>query len=186
MAAIRRMADHGLGCLTGFKICSLFIRTFATLEDCGMDLTPTVLLIEDSADDAFLFTRALKRANLPLQVQVVVEGRDAIEYLKGEGRFHDRTLYPFPRFIITDNRTSGMSGFEFLEWIKAEKDFRMIPVVVMGGSSEPDEIKRAYDLGVHSYIVKPTTLEELENVIITFFTYWSRCQLPPRTFSPTG
>lgn len=139
----------------------------------------TVLLVEDSTDDAFLFTRAIKRAAVPLSVHTVTDGSEAISYLKAEPPYEDRSKFPFPKFIITDNRTKGMSGFEFLEWLNKQKACRGVPVVVLGGSDAPDEVKRAYDLGVHSYIVKPRTMQELEEVVSTFFTYWSNCQLPP-------
>lgn len=144
-----------------------------------MKSAATVLLVEDNADDAFLFTRAIKRAAVPLQVQTVLDGAEAIAYLRAEPPYSDREKFPFPRFIITDNRTNGMSGFELLEWINKQKACKGVPVVVLGGSDAPEEIKRAYDLGVHSYIVKPRNMQELEEVVATFFTYWSNCQLPP-------
>lgn len=137
-----------------------------------------VLLVEDSTDDAFLFTRAIKRASIPLRVQTVLDGAEAITYLKADPPYADRQKFPFPKFIITDNRTKGMSGFELLEWINEQKACRGVPVVVLGGSDAPDEIKKAYDLGVHSYIVKPQSIQELEDVVATFFSYWSNCQLP--------
>src|SRR5687768_12920259 len=107
-----------------------------------MDTLATILLIEDNTDDAFLFRRAIKRSGLPLEVQIVSEGTEAITYLKGEPPFADRAVYPFPRFIITDNRTKGMSGFEFLEWLRSHQCCRRIPVVVLGGSNAPSEIKK--------------------------------------------
>src|SRR5688572_24234397 len=109
-----------------------------------MSAPATVLLVEDSADDAFLFVRAIKRTSLPLHVHTVLDGGEAITYLKAEPPYEDRAKFPFPRFIITDNRTKGMSGMELVEWISKQKACRGVPVVVLGGSDAPEEIKLAY------------------------------------------
>ena len=77
-----------------------------------------VLLVEDDENDVFLFRRALERTGAPFQLQVARDGGEAQEYLTGGGRFQNRELFPFPKFIITDDRMPVVSGDAFLKWLK--------------------------------------------------------------------
>ena len=74
----------------------------------------TILLIEDSSDDMFLFQTALRANGLAYGVQTVENGAEARDYLLAQWRFTDRDEFPFPKFIIADNCTSGFNGLEFL------------------------------------------------------------------------
>jgi hypothetical protein len=58
--------------------------------------------VADNDDDVFLIKRALKEAQITLPLQVATDGRKAIEYLSGTGKFSDRTTYPLPRFVFLD------------------------------------------------------------------------------------
>ena len=57
----------------------------------------TILLAEDSPDDVTLFLNVLRKSGLRNPVVVVHDGVEAIQYLKGGGRFADRDQYPCPR-----------------------------------------------------------------------------------------
>ena len=57
----------------------------------------TVLLCEDDADDVLLTQIAFEKARLANPLQIVRDGEEAITYLKGEGRFADRTRFPLPK-----------------------------------------------------------------------------------------
>ena len=57
-----------------------------------MKSKPTVLLVEDSPEDALLFRRALRNCRSEVQLKQVTDGRAAVDYLKGEGAFTDRKV----------------------------------------------------------------------------------------------
>ena len=137
-----------------------------------MDGLITLLLVEDNDNDAFFFDRAIAKAGLPLLLRRVSDGKEAIEYLTGEGRFADRYANPYPKFIVTDTSMPRVPGMEFLNWLKEHPRHKVIPTIVLGGTAEPNKVKEAYALGVHSYFVKPENVDELRNVITKIFDYW--------------
>jgi CheY-like chemotaxis protein len=151
-----------------------------------MEPGAVVLLVEDDLSDVLLFDRALKRANMNFRLQIARNGQEAIDYLSGAGAFADRTQFPFPKLIVTDNRMPLVTGVEFLKWFRANPGCGIVPTIVFGGSAAPEDITRAYELGVHSYIVKPQKSEDLMNAIKLIFDYWSICQIPRRTGEASG
>lgn len=144
-----------------------------------MEKGSTVLLIDDDENDSLLFQRAVKKNNFPFHVHWARNGKEAMDYMTGHGEFADRHKYPFPKFIVTDNRMPVVSGSEFLKWMKEHSKFHVVPTIVFGGSDSPGEIDRAYtELGAHSYIVKPSDNNKLQELVKLIFDYWAACQVP--------
>src|SRR4051812_28005161 len=102
-----------------------------------MTTSGTILLVEDNEDDVFLMTRALKAAGIANPLQIVEDGQQAIDYLKGAGRFADRNTYPMPAIVFLDLKLPIMMGLEVLEWIRGEPGLSDIVVVVLTSSNEP-------------------------------------------------
>ncbi len=82
----------------------------------------TLLLAEDEEADIMLFRRALEessqKASVPIRFEVTADGEQALQYLKGEGEFSDRTKYPFPDIVVTDLKMPRLNGLEVLAWLK--------------------------------------------------------------------
>src|SRR5690349_221909 len=98
----------------------------------------TVLLVEDDLNDIFLVTRAFKMAQLQNPLQVVTDGQEAVLYLKGEGKYSDRNIYPVPKLIVMDIKMPRRTGFEVLEWVKrSDRPLRRIPIVIVSSSDNP-------------------------------------------------
>jgi len=114
-----------------------------------------LLLLEDSEEDIFLFQRAVTRVGREVACQSVRHGHDAQQYLRGEGRFANRAKFPMPSVIFSDLQLPGMTGLQFLEWLRREPEFRAMPCVIYSGSANPADVQAAYELGVTSFIVKP-------------------------------
>src|SRR5688572_26142092 len=107
----------------------------------------TILLVEDESNDALLLERAFKRADLAPNLKVVTDGEMAIEYLGGQGKYSDRTLYPIPSLMLLDLKLPRRSGLEVLQWLREQGGFNDLPVIVLTSSRHMDDIDRAYDLG---------------------------------------
>jgi CheY-like chemotaxis protein len=69
-------------------------------------------------------------------------------------------------------------GFELLSWLKDHPEHRQMPVVVLTTSRMETDIRRAYTLGAHSYMVKPVNFDELERMMRLAFDYWNICERP--------
>ena len=91
----------------------------------------TILIAEDNRDDALLIQRALRRANLINPLQVVANGEQAIQYLKGDGQYADRSSYPLPELVLLDLQMPRVSGLEVLKWIRDQPEFRLLPIVIL-------------------------------------------------------
>lgn len=139
----------------------------------------TVLLVEDDLNDIFLVKRAFKLTELDVPLQVVTDGQEAISYLKGDGKYADRTAHPVPHLIVMDIHMPRKSGFEVLEWVKRDGLLRRIPIVIVSSSDNPAEINRAYELGANAYMVKPMDFRAVEHLFQSITHYWGlECAKP--------
>ena len=77
-----------------------------------------------------------------------------------------------PQLILLDKNIPMVSGIEVLRQIKAHPVLRMIPVVMISGSSNQDDVNECYRLGVNSFITKPFTNELTAKNIDSFVNYW--------------
>lgn len=126
-----------------------------------------VLLVEDNPDDVELTLRALRRAHVVNSVRVVRDGAEALELL-----FGGEPRPALPRVVLLDLKLPRVNGLEVLERIRREESTRTLPVVVLTSSREEPDVKRAYELGANSYIVKPVEFEKFVAVVGEVGLYW--------------
>lgn len=143
-----------------------------------MERNLTILIIEDDPNDALLLRKALKREGIENPIQVVSDGADAIQYLQGEGPYTDRSHFPFPSVIFTDLKMPRMSGFDVLAWLRGHPNCNVIPIMILSASKEEKDVKRAYEMGANAYLVKPATLNELQDMVKTAYDFWAHCEKP--------
>jgi CheY-like chemotaxis protein len=131
-----------------------------------------ILLVEDNEDDVFLMKRALKGARVSNPLYVVEDGQQAEDYLAGTGQYADREAYPLPAIVFLDLKLPYISGHDVLAWIRRQKDLESLVVIVLTSSNEASDLSRCYALGANSYLVKPPTPEQLEDLAKAFKWYW--------------
>lgn len=131
-----------------------------------------LLLVEDNEDDVFLMKRALKGARVVNPLFVVEDGQEAVDYLGGAGKFADRDQYPLPAVVFLDLKLPFISGHDVLAWIRRQRELESLVVIVLTSSNEPSDLNRCYALGANSYVVKPPTPEQLEELAKAFKWYW--------------
>ncbi|MEO6034457.1 MAG: response regulator [Verrucomicrobiota bacterium] len=120
-----------------------------------------ILLAEDNTDDAFIFKMMFRRATLPHSLFAVENGQQAIDWLKGWGDYADREKFPLPEMLILDLKMPIKSGFEVLEWIREQRKFVELPVIILSSSDDNMDVKKAYSLGVTTYFVKSAQLQDI-------------------------
>ncbi len=124
-----------------------------------------ILLVDDDLDYAPLMRIAFEQAGINNPVQVVSDGQAALDYLKGAGRYADRSVYPLPVLVVLDLRLPRLHGFDVLRWIREQTEFRTLPVIVLTGTEIMSEARLASELGATAYMVKPFEFKELVRVI---------------------
>jgi CheY-like chemotaxis protein len=139
----------------------------------------TILLAEDDSGDVFLMKRALDKAAIAHVMNVVRDGEEAIQYLQGFGTFADRNSHPFPAVLLLDLNMPKKSGFEVLAWIRNQSALKRLPVIVLSTSSQETDVRKAYDLGANSYLVKPISFDQLVDMVKMIEANWLRINIPP-------
>jgi CheY-like chemotaxis protein len=138
-----------------------------------------VLLVEDEEDDAELIARAFRRAGIANPLERAVDGDAAV------ARLGDPVRLP-PALVLLDLKLPRRSGFEVLEWLRAGgggEAVRRVPVVVLTSSDQERDVRRAYDLGANSYLVKPVGAPALLEMARNLDGYWLRLN---RAANPVG
>jgi CheY-like chemotaxis protein len=132
----------------------------------------TILLAEDREDDVVLIRRAFARVNFRNPLLVVKNGEDAINYLKGEAPYDDRIGYPFPGLLLLDLKMPRKDGFEVLRWIRGQRAFDGLRVLVLTSSEASQDVALAYDLGANSFLVKPSDFSDLVQLSRFIDGFW--------------
>lgn len=128
--------------------------------------------MDDSSDDLLLLKRAFKKAGVANPLHCVKSGREAIAYLQGLSPFDDRAKHPLPSVILLDLQMPDGDGFDVLQWIRNKFPSGGLLVVVLTRVEELRKINRAYALGANSFLTKPGSQEELQELIRIFSGYW--------------
>ncbi len=144
------------------------------------DKAVEVLLVEDNATDAELTLRALRGRGLRNHFVVAKDGAEALDFLFARGAYADRNVENGPKLVMLDLRLPRVDGIEVLEKMKSDPRTKKIPVVVLTSSRQDPDIKRCYELGVNSYIVKPVDFGKFADAVAEIGLYWMLLNEPPR------
>lgn len=131
-----------------------------------------ILLVEDNVNDAELAIRALRKHNLANNLIHVQDGAEALDFVFATGKYSDRNIEIIPKVIFLDLKMPKVDGLQVLERIKQDARTRTIPVIILTSSSQDPDIKRAYQLGANSYIVKPIEFENFSKTVADLGMYW--------------
>ena len=136
----------------------------------------TLLLVEDDPNDVLLIQRAFLKANLPTRLELARDGEEAVAYLAacGDGVERDpqEPARPMPLAILLDLKLPRKSGLEVLQWVRHDPRVKWLPVVVLTSSREETDLRRAYELGANSYLIKPVRFDALLDMMRTVDRYW--------------
>lgn len=132
----------------------------------------TVLLVEDDENDVFFMERAFREADIITPLYVASDGREAIDYLSGKGKYTDRVKWPLPCLVLLDLKLPYVLGLDVLKWLRSHPEFKSIVVVVLTSSKQDSDIERAYALGANSYLVKPPDVQQLVGMVKKIKEYW--------------
>ena len=132
----------------------------------------SILLVEDNLDDADLALRVLRTGRISSDVVVTHDGVEALEYLFGLGAYAGRDLRVMPACLLLDLKLPNLDGLEVLRRLRADPRTRLIPIVILTSSSEPQDIRAAYRLGANSYICKPVNFSLFADAVRQVEHYW--------------
>jgi CheY-like chemotaxis protein len=141
-----------------------------------------VLLVEDNPADADLMRETIELSKLHLDLAIVRDGVEAIQYLRGGGPFAGAAR---PDLILLDLNLPRLNGRQVLASVKGDADLRGIPVVILTSSSAEQDIVQSYDLGANCYVIKPVDLKAFQAIVKQVESFWfTVVKLPVKSERP--
>lgn len=131
-----------------------------------------ILIAEDDADDRYLIGTAFSEKGYSEKIDFVENGVELLNYLDNINTSTLGDEKNFPCVILLDLNMPKKDGREALKELKQHPVFKKIPVIVFTTTKNEIEIKRCYELGANSYVVKPLTFDELLMVVENIRSYW--------------
>jgi CheY-like chemotaxis protein len=131
----------------------------------------TILLIDQSDQDVDLFRRAAGRS-CEAEVHPVHSGQEAREYfMRGDA--------PLPQLIVVEIDLPSADAFALLRFINEDRKLKAIPVVILTGAYDEEQIEAARMIGAEAVFLKPGDLEEMEKLVYALCEVYIHFALPP-------
>lgn len=128
-----------------------------------------ILLVEDNPGDVRLIKEALKEGKIENNLEVVIDGEQALTFLYKKGDFLNAIT---PDLILLDLNLPKINGFEVLERIKNDPELKVIPVIVLTTSQSERDIVESYSLHVNCYVSKPVEYDSFMTVVRSIENFW--------------
>lgn len=141
--------------------------------------TAPILLVEDNPDDVELTRIGFKRANIQNEVIVAKDGREAIDYFAGSGKFAGKPLGKLPALIVLDLNLPRVPGLEVLKWIRQDPRTKLVPTVVLTTSAHERDVFESYTAGTNGYVQKPIGFDEFQVAAGKMGMFWLQLNLVP-------
>ena len=125
---------------------------------------PNILLVDDDVEDCMIIKDAFDDSGHAFLIHFEQDGERAISYLQKS--LLSQTL---PSLIILDLNMPRMNGRQTLSFLKNDRAFADIPVIIFSTSLNQFEHDQCLALGAHSYVIKPMTYKEALEVVAYFY-----------------
>jgi two-component system, response regulator len=123
-----------------------------------------ILLVEDDPDDELLALRTFRKSQVGVDIVVVRDGEEALDYLFGTGIHASRDLSVMPTRIMLDLYLPKVSGLEVLQRIKGDPRTKSIPVTMLTGSDYAVVTSETMRHGADACFLKPVTCEGVRQI----------------------
>ena len=128
-----------------------------------------ILLVEDNPADVRLTIEVFKDSRITNHISVVMDGEEALAFLHKRGKYADEFR---PDLVLLDLNLPKKDGREVLSEIKADPELKTIPIIVLTTSDADQDVWKAYDSGVNSYITKPVDLDQFIRIFRSIEDFW--------------
>jgi CheY-like chemotaxis protein len=121
-----------------------------------------VLLVEDDPGDVLLIREAFDFNKVHNNLNVVSDGEQALDYLRGTGDYTDRIR---PDLVLLDLNLPRKDGREVLAEVKGDPELRTIPIVVLTTSEAEEDVLKSYQLHANAYVTKPVDFQRFVSIV---------------------
>lgn len=173
--------------LLGTSASEPFRTTLRDALDCRttprMKPVHAILLVEDNPADVVITERALRASGRAVELIVVRDGQEAVDYLLRRDAFAQLPDWRRPDLILLDLNLPRLNGLDVVKQVRATPQLRVIPVVVLTTSRRREDIQELYAAGANTYIEKPQDFQTFVEVLRTMQHYWLDLALLPTSTS---
>jgi DNA-binding response OmpR family regulator len=113
-----------------------------------------VWIVDDDQEMSNAISMMLKL--LDFQATCFLNARNAVQTLQ-TGKS--------PDMMVLDINMPEFSGLDLLEFLRRSPEWEDLPIIMLSSEAADATVDEAMELGADSYVMKPTTLEELEKAI---------------------
>lgn len=145
-----------------------------------MDQRVKILVAEDDPNDRLLLEEAFKSAGLNSEVKYVLDGAQALDYLK------EVAPADLPSILLVDLKLPRMDGFELMDWVGRQRRLDAMRVAVLTSSDAPEDKTHAVGLGADEFYIKPQSLHELCRLAMKLNFYLETQEALARTTAATS
>jgi DNA-binding response OmpR family regulator len=132
-----------------------------------------VLVGDDDVNDRYFLEWGFKQTSPSVRLVFARTGDEVIQHLEDSSKLK-------PALLIIDSMMPCRDGFAVLQWLRARREFRLLPIVMLSGLPYDKNEYRARALGVSEYVGKPHDLDELKALI----QRWKQKYLDPVMLQP--
>lgn len=141
-------------------------------------MSKTILFIDDDPNVQELCRMAVARVNLLQETLILGDGEQALDFLLCRGE-HEGRMRGNPSVIFLDLNMPKFDGLEVLREIRSRPEMSQIPVIMLTGSRDEQELVKSYDLGVNAFVVKPDNLTQFVHAVADLGSFWATINVPP-------
>ena len=110
----------------------------------------SALVVEDDEHISYLLKFILEREEFA--VHLARDGREAKQFIEQNSP---------PSIVLLDVMLPFLDGFALVTLLRAQADWKTVPVIMLTAKTQEKDIVRALDEGANDYIVKPFQPAEL-------------------------
>jgi CheY-like chemotaxis protein len=126
----------------------------------------TVLYVEDEENDIILLQHAWREASIGQRLEIAKNGKEALEY------FRTHLKSDICGLALLDLNLPLLSGFDVLCWLRKHEQLKRLPVIVLTSSNQDHDIQLAYELGANAFLIKPSNLDTLIQLLRSLKDFW--------------
>jgi CheY-like chemotaxis protein len=135
----------------------------------GISSLGVILVADDDANDLFLLRRLLGKAGIKNPIVSCQDGDELVSFLRAAMTGGEKATRPCVVFL--DIKMPRLDGFEVLRWIRKQSTFKTLPVIVLSGSDEPRDLRRAKELGATKYLTKHPSSEAIAELLKSYLKH---------------
>src|SRR6266850_966417 len=132
-----------------------------------MDTTrgPRIMVVDDDHKELDRTLEAIRKHGVGYEARIARGGFEALDYLFGRGRFHERLRHPLPDLILLDFDMAPLDGLEVFRRIREADHLPRIPVAILCKSEHERERAAQQAAGACAFVVKPMTPEGFDDIL---------------------